>query len=160
VEETLEPLCIFPRVTLWRRSLVISGKSNRYLNKKSVHLLSRQTVYTHTLNVLAYNYSSLTRSKEPAFFNHYQSSTTGPASRGITITKPWDWHCSLFADRSPQGLPYVTLPSLEYTLTTFQLQLQPITRPATTTRSQGLPNVTLQLHSLQLPIDLNQFCLT
>jgi hypothetical protein len=55
--------------------------------------------------------------------------------------------------------PCVTLPSPEYTLT-FQLQLQPITRPATTTRSQGLPNVTLQLHSLQLLIDLNQFCLT
>jgi len=63
-------------------------------------------------------------------------------------------------DQSPQGLPCVTLPSPEYTLTTFQLLLQLITRSATTTRWQGLPNVMLQLHSLQLPIDLNQFCLT
>ena len=41
----LEPLCNFPRVTLWRISLVISGESNRHLNKKSVPLLLGQTSY-------------------------------------------------------------------------------------------------------------------
>ena len=33
---------------VWRRSLVISGESNRHLNKKSVHLLLRQTSYILT----------------------------------------------------------------------------------------------------------------
>ena len=44
----LEPLCNFPRVILWRRQLVISGESNRHLNKKSVHLLLGQTTYKVT----------------------------------------------------------------------------------------------------------------
>ena len=42
VEKMLEPLCNFPRVILLRRYLVISGESNRHLNKKSVHLLFGQ----------------------------------------------------------------------------------------------------------------------
>ena len=50
VEKTLEPLCNFPRVILWRRQLVISGESNRHLNKKSVHLLLGQTSYVGPQN--------------------------------------------------------------------------------------------------------------
>ena len=60
----------------------------------SLRNLTKQK-YIHTLNVVAYIYNSLTRSKELAFFNHYQSTTTGPASRGVTITQPRDWHFSL-----------------------------------------------------------------
>ena len=149
------------KTCLVQAKLVIAPYSSAMIDNASSFFrnFTKHKIYTYTqrssFQLQFINKVRGTSLLQPLPINHNTSCLTWPYNHKTKRLKLF----YTITDRSQQALRNITKPRICHhnILATVTFHH----KAATTIRSsQGLPNITLQLHSSQLPIDLKQICLS